>query len=563
VNKGIGRFLCFCLCFCLLSGPVLEAAGQNKIKMSFTDAPIGLVLQALGKLTGTSFTISSQAGNKLLSIEMDGVPFSAALDMIAQAGGVTIRSSGPGRYVVYSKEETGEGAKTEKQKEIQGLEDMLSKSVMEVIPVKYVSVSDVEGAINTTIGNGSESVVKVTKLENGSDRSYRSIVVYAASKRVLDIVRKVVKQIDIPKPMVEIEILFAEVSLGDNDNFGFNWKPLASPITFTERRDDTMGVFTLGDFTRNAITAEAALASTFGKNNAKILACPKLRVMSGYKAVFKSETEQPIPQKDSDGNWSVTWKDVGISLEMLPVVMGDGTIQMSVRPKASTITSFVTQGTITAPVISKRETDTQVFLRPGEIMAISGLINDTEIKNMSKVPILGDLPVLGALFKSHDSRKERSNVIVMLRPRLVDVSKENAAPVDEGKKIDEWKKSIVSPDADTRGLVKPQPPASGGSKETQPPASGGSKETQPLVGTPVRGSAGAQPQQSAVAQPLVGTGREGTPVRAIAQPEEEADLTKLKEGVKAGGETSGGSKETQPPASGGNAVAQPWIPPLE
>lgn len=417
----------------------IATAGQDKVKMSFTDAPVGLVLQALGKLTGSSFTISSQAANKLVSIEMDDVPFDVALEMIAQAGGVTINKVGANRYVVYGKEETGDSVKSEKQREIEATEEFLSQSVMEVVPVKYVSVEDVESAVNSTIGNGSDSVVKVTKLENGTDRSFRSVVVYAASQRVLDMVKKVIKQIDVPKPMVEIEILFAEVSLNNNKNAGLTWNPMTNPITFTENNDG-LGVFTLGSFTRSAISMEAALTATFGSNKAKVLACPKLRTMSGYKAVFKSETEQPIPEKDDDGNWSVTWKDVGISLEVLPVVMADGSIQMSVHPKASNVTSFVTQGDITAPVISKRETETQVFLEPGEIMVISGLINDSEIRNMSKVPILGDIPLLGELFKNHENKKERSNVIVMLRPKLVDAPSMKARDVD--KKIEEWKKSL-------------------------------------------------------------------------------------------------------------------------
>lgn len=454
-KRTVSFVVAMCMLCLIVVGSGAAWAGGDKVKMSFTDAPVGLILQALGKLTGKSFTISSQAASKMVSIEMNDVPFDEALEMIAQAGGVVISKTGTNRYVVYSKEETGDGVKTEKQQEIEATEEFLSNSVMAVIPVKYVSVEDVENAINSTMGIGdSNRVVKVTKLENGDDRSFRSIVVYAASQRILDMIKKVVAQVDTPKPMVEIEVLFAEVSLNNNKNAGLSWNPMVNPITFTENNEG-LGVFTLGSFTRSAISMEAALTMTFGKNNAKVLSCPKLRTMSGYKAVFKSETEQPIPEKDDDGNWSVTWKDIGISLEVLPVVMEDGTIQMSVHPKASNITSFITQGDITAPVISKRETETQVFLQPGEIMIISGLINDTEIKNLSKVPILGDIPLLGELFKSHERKKERSNVIVMLRPKLVNADRANST-VNIDKKIEQWRKqSLVSGQGVSKQEEKP------------------------------------------------------------------------------------------------------------
>ena len=116
------------------------------------------------------------------------------------------------------------------------------------------------------------------------------------------------------------------------------------------------------------------------------------------------------------------YKHVGISLEVLPVVLADGTIQLAVTPRVSSITGEKTLGNTTAPIIEERKESTMVFLDPGEVMVIGGLMTDREIRSSSRVPVLWQIPLFGELFRSEKKSTERSTVNVMLRAVLVEDS---------------------------------------------------------------------------------------------------------------------------------------------
>jgi len=174
-----------------------------------------------------------------------------------------------------------------------------------------------------------------------------------------------------------------------------------------------------------------------GTGTGRVLANPKVRVMSGRKANFVSETQMPILTRNGDGEINTEWKNVGISLEMLPVVLDDGEIHITVTPRASSIVGEKRLGDVSAPIISERRVETQMILHPMETIVIGGLINDRDIKNMSKVPILGDIPLFGELFKSTTNETERSTVIVFLRPNIVESYSGSGLPADLADKYKE------------------------------------------------------------------------------------------------------------------------------
>lgn len=434
-NKGVGKkrvvfcvFCVFCLLFTLVSAPsqaASAASSRPKVeRMSFIEAPVGYILQSLGRIYGVNFSISSSAAGRKVSVELNDVSFEEALAMVSQAAGVEVDETGKGLYVVRVPEESTTVI-TEKERDDERKEKKLTSSIMEVVSVKYVSVADIEETIKKTIMEGEESLVKVSKISTDDTRSYSTLVLTAPNKKLLETVKKIIATIDTPRPMVEIEVLFVELIKSGTSDTGIDWQMSTEPFKFKEgaalgELTEVMDPFRFGTFGRlTPWQAEAALKSLKVNSKSRVLADPKIRVMSGRKAMFASETQVPILSKNKDGDVNTEWKNVGINLEILPVVLGDGTIYLKTIPRASSITGEKKLGDVTAPVISERKAETEVLMNPGETMVIGGLMSDKEIRTLSKVPLLSQIPLIGALFQSERKENEKSTVVIFLRPHLV------------------------------------------------------------------------------------------------------------------------------------------------
>lgn len=441
--KILKKTLCIFLMIFLLISPLYA----DTVSMSFSNVPVGYLFQNLGKLYGVSFSISAAAAAKVVSVEITDVEFDKALEIIAASAGVTVTESGKGIYIVRAFGEDTEGVSQEEKKRKEQ-EKRLQGAVMESITTKFVGAKEVQEALEDIFDEDFKSLVSVSQLAGDDEKeiNYNSLVIYASSPEILKTVKEVVAQIDRPKPMVEMEALFVELTMNENKDIGANWDVMTSPLKFQEEapaqnpENDPMKYFTsrFGQFWRiSPWEAEATIDALQGTGRGRVLANPKVRVMSGRKATFISETQMPILTKDGDGEINTEWKNVGISLEMLPVVLDDGTIHITVTPRASSIVGEQRLGDVSAPIISERRVETEMLLHPEETIVIGGLINDRDIKSMSKVPILGDVPLFGELFKSTKTETERSTVVVFLRPSIVELYSGPGLPEGLVKKYDE------------------------------------------------------------------------------------------------------------------------------
>lgn len=161
-----------------------------------------------------------------------------------------------------------------------------------------------------------------------------------------------------------------------------------------------------------------ALAS---KGLAKVLAEPNMLVKSGQEGYFVAGSKIPIQIIQSVGGTStatITYQDVGVKLRFKPEVMESGMIALKIDPaEVSSVNGFLqTNG---YPIIDTREVTTSVELKEGEGLVMAGLLSEQNIKNMSKIPILGDIPILGALFRSTSTDLETKELVFFVTPKLV------------------------------------------------------------------------------------------------------------------------------------------------
>jgi pilus assembly protein CpaC len=164
-----------------------------------------------------------------------------------------------------------------------------------------------------------------------------------------------------------------------------------------------------------------------------ILAEPNLTALSGETASFLAGGEFPIPVSQSLGAVTIEYKQYGVGLAFTPIVLGDGRISMRVRPEVSELSNSgaVTLNGFTVPALTTRRAETTVELGSGQSFMIAGLLRNTASNNIDKAPFLGDLPILGALFRSTHFRREETELVVIVTPYLVrPVSGQMATPVD-------------------------------------------------------------------------------------------------------------------------------------
>ena len=176
--------------------------------------------------------------------------------------------------------------------------------------------------------------------------------------------------------------------------------------------------FGLGNGTGLALAFDALES----KGLSKTLAEPNLIALSGETASFLAGGEFPIPVASEDGI-TVTFKEFGVSLSFTPTVLDDGLINLVVSPEVSSVDRTLVvnlgAGDSDIPGISTRRATTTVELRDGQSFAIAGLLQDDFSDNIEQFPFLGDLPILGALFRSTDFQRNETELVILVTPHLV------------------------------------------------------------------------------------------------------------------------------------------------
>lgn len=174
-------------------------------------------------------------------------------------------------------------------------------------------------------------------------------------------------------------------------------------------------------FNDGNISVGAVLDALAKEHIASVLAEPNLTAMSGETASFLAGGEFPIPVPQENGQVSIEFRHFGVSLEFIPTVLNNNQINIRVKPEVSELTSqgAVQINGISVPAISTRRADTVVELASGQSFAIGGLIRRNVSNNISAFPWLGEVPILGALFRSSSFQKEESELVILVTPYIV------------------------------------------------------------------------------------------------------------------------------------------------
>ncbi|HEV2676368.1 MAG TPA: type II and III secretion system protein family protein [Aliidongia sp.] len=244
---------------------------------------------------------------------------------------------------------------------------------------------------------------------------------------------------------VSIRVRIAEVSRSVTKELGFNWNAMLTTGAFRFGLNTGRvvypavqtgpGTYVPGPFTPDPTGAGSGIVGAMTSHVnfdsvidalaqdglISILAEPNLTALSGEKASFLAGGEFPIPIAQNQNAVTIEFKQYGVSLDFVPTVLASNHISMHVRPEVSQLSTdgAITLGGVQIPGLSVRRADTTIELGSGESFAIGGLLQNNTSSTISRYPGLGDIPVLGALFRSSNFTRNESELIIIVTPYIV------------------------------------------------------------------------------------------------------------------------------------------------
>src|SRR6516162_152998 len=260
---------------------------------------------------------------------------------------------------------------------------------------------------------------------------------------------QVINRMTVATPnQVNLHVRIAEVSLTALSAIGVNWHKLGSNVIInTNNPTDIMGTIGANEIIIGRIASQAISATIDALAQEGFitdLAQPDLVALNGQTASFLAGGEFPVPVAGSSTSTggvptvTVEFKSFGVSLAFTPTILDAHRLSLRVRPEVSALTSvgavsvpITSNATVTIPALTVRRAETSVELGSGESFALAGLLQHTSEQDISKIPLLGDIPILGALFRSNRFQRNETELVIIVTPYLVNpVETRLAAPTD-------------------------------------------------------------------------------------------------------------------------------------
>ncbi|EGA69838.1 type IV pilus biogenesis protein PilQ [Vibrio sinaloensis DSM 21326] len=419
---------------------ILEKEGK-KISINFQDIPVRNVLQLIADYNDFNLVVSdSVQGN--LTLRLDGVPWQQVLDIILQVKGLDKRIDGNVVLVAPTAElDLREQQALEKSR----LEEELGDLSSEIIKVKFAKASEIAEMIG---GNGALSMLS----ERGSlsvDERTNALLIRDLKENI-DVIRDIIDTLDIPVKQVQIEARIVTVNEGNLDELGVRWGFSSTNGNNTVGGSIESNLFQAGllegdtlpvdDFLNVNLAATSTTASSIAfqvaklgsdllldlelsalqrESKAEVISSPRLITTNKKPAYIEQGTEIPYLESSSSGATSVTFKKAVLSLKVTPQITPDNRLVLDLSVTQDRPGDVVKTGTGEAVAINTQRIGTQVLVDNGETVVLGGIFQHSVTDTVDKVPLLGDLPVLGALFRRSYQQMGKSELLIFVTPKVV------------------------------------------------------------------------------------------------------------------------------------------------
>ena len=389
-----------------------------KVDLDFSDVPLNQILATIARLTDLNIA-GGEALSQKISAHLKEVPLKDAFDIILKSTDYTYFQDGKVLRIV---------PKTE------------APLITEVFELRFVSAQKVKEAMSNLVSEKG-SVKIFPKL---SQDIYSNLLIVRDTPESLKVIRDLIKKLDKRIRQVMIEAKFCEVTLSKDDEYGVDWVLKATltgargPTTFPWKStgDKFMGLSkvpfpyltsstpgTTGTISFSEFTTTLKLLDS--ESTINLIASPQVATREGEEASIVIGKKVPIPtyERNKDtGAMEITGyatQDVGILLRVTPVINIDSTVTVKIHPEYSEITGY-TGPNNERPIVSTRQIDTVFTIGDGKTIVLGGLMNQNLSDTVRRVPVLGNIPVLGSLFRFKDKSSEKKELLIFITPRILD-----------------------------------------------------------------------------------------------------------------------------------------------
>ncbi len=434
----------------------------EKLSLNFQNIEVRALLQVIADFTNFN-VVTSDTVTGTVTLRLKDVPWDQALDIIMQAKGLGVRKTGNVLWIapkdeIYTKEKLDLEAK----KQIQDLEPLRTQSFQ----LNYAKAEEIAKRLTGDSGTGGSGTNTKTISPRGSvfheQRTNQIFVTDIPSK--LEEIQQMISKIDIPMRQVLIEARIVEatdtfgrnlgVKLGALDmrgvrggvpGFGVGGNNrVAITGTYqgvgeqTLQAEETDGSYTPNTYFVNmpagginGVNAASVALSLFGASSnrflnlelsaleaegkGKIVSSPRVITADQVKALIEQGTELPYQTATSSGATSIAFRKASMKLEVTPQITPEGSIILDVDVNKDSVGRITTAGY----AIDTKHVQTQVLVENGGTVVIGGIYMQSETENVSQVPLLGDIPVVGNLFKTRAKASERSELLIFLTPKVI------------------------------------------------------------------------------------------------------------------------------------------------
>ncbi|NLN77048.1 MAG: type II secretion system protein GspD [Armatimonadetes bacterium] len=439
MSKHLTAALLLVLLFAVCSSGTADQAAQPGLyDVDASGGDIRYVLEALARQSGANIVVRSSVTGQVTA-HLKQMPLDELLDNLSSAHGFTWTKKDSTYLISTAPDE----AKTEvtppppvpkyesliwrcRHIKVKDMVSLLTEMLPDckVAPGPSLISPTLQAPLSSAsevTGAGSSSTATSSSSHVSSDDAAQTVVLYGRAEDIAN-AKALLEKLDTPRPQIAIEVAITEIRTDQAKDMGISWS--WSEISLTE--SDTSGI-RFGKFSKGPMSFTGVLSALKTSENTRLLAQPNISVIDGGyadillgerilfpKLVSYTQLGTPIYDKEEER--------VGIYLQIAPRISEDDEITLSLYPQVSLVTGYLTTQAGDYPQISTREARTTVSVKSGATLAIGGLIKDEEIKNAEKIPLLGDLPIIGGFFRHNKNTKVRTEIVIFLTPRIVSSS---------------------------------------------------------------------------------------------------------------------------------------------
>jgi len=331
-------------------------------------------------------------------------------------------------------EETGTVVVEDTPEKIAAMEpvvaDLDQQRVIKTFVLQFAKAHDVQSILSARLDNKKTGMVSMDERDN-------SVIVTALPGRMEE-VEALIKGLDKKTKQVLLEAKILQVVLTDQYNMGVDWSKVLTSVN--QQGLNMASVFPNSNITSNYFqvamggsghnySAVVQVLQQYGET--RNLSSPSIAVTNGETAKIHIGTSQPYVTTTMATNTTtsstsaqVTFIDVGVQLEVTPIINDEGFVTMKIKPEVSNVDSNLTyqiaaQVNNTVPVVASTSAETNVMVQDGTTIIIGGLRKDQKLKTVNKLPILGDLPFIGAAFRNKSDSLEKDEIVVFITPHII------------------------------------------------------------------------------------------------------------------------------------------------